>query len=67
MPSSVGRETVRILAGSPYIRLVEVLGHDEYTWAHLPGAINIPLRDLDQRASGLDRQVPVVVYCHDLL
>jgi rhodanese-related sulfurtransferase len=47
-------------------QLVEVLGKKEYDEEHVPGAINIPLRDLDARApSELDRSRPVVVYCYD--
>ena len=49
-------------------QLVEVLPAAEYTEAHLPGAINIPLKELDQTTtSGLDRGRPIVVYCYDYL
>ena len=49
-------------------QVVEVLGADDYAPAHLPGAINLPLRELDeQRAAVLDRTRPVVVYCWDSL
>ena len=47
-------------------QLVDVLGEDEFEHDHLPGAINIPLKRLDERAvAGLDRGRPVVVYCND--
>ncbi len=49
-------------------QLVEVLPEAEYAEAHLPGAVNIPLKQLDARAAGvLDRDRPVVVYCWDSL
>jgi rhodanese-related sulfurtransferase len=49
-------------------QLVEVLPEREYADAHLPGAINIPLKRLDGRTAGvLDRERPVVVYCWDSL
>jgi rhodanese-related sulfurtransferase len=49
-------------------QLVEVLPEREYADAHLPGAINIPLKRLDGRTAGvLDRGRPVVVYCWDSL
>jgi len=49
-------------------QVVEVLGPDDYAPAHLPGAINLPLRELDkQRAAVLDHSRPVVVYCWDSL
>lgn len=49
-------------------QLVEVLPAEEYGWAHLPGARNLPLKELDDDAvSALDRARPVVVYCNDFL
>ena len=49
-------------------QLVEVLPAAEYAEEHLPGAINIPLKQLDATtASRLDRTRPVVVYCWDSL
>lgn len=49
-------------------QLVEVLPTDEYTKAHLPEAISLPLGTLDERGvSILDRGRPVVVYCWDAL
>lgn len=47
-------------------QLVDVLGEDEYEHDHLPGAINIPLKQLDAMAPALlDRKRPVLVYCND--
>jgi rhodanese-related sulfurtransferase len=49
-------------------QLVEVLPPPEYAEVHLPGAINIPLKQLDRNSTtGLDRHRPVVVYCYDYL
>ena len=45
-----------------------MLPRDEYVEEHLPGAINIPLKELDgETTAGLDRRSPVVVYCWDHL
>ena len=47
-------------------QLVDVLGEDEFERDHLPGAINIPLKRLDEMTvAGLDRKRPVLVYCND--
>jgi len=47
-------------------QLVEVLPRKEYEEQHLPGAVNIPLKELDaSSAEQLDRAKPVVVYCWD--
>jgi rhodanese-related sulfurtransferase len=49
-------------------QLVEVLPEEEYRAAHLPGALNIPLKLLDaDTTAALDRMRPVVVYCWDSL
>jgi rhodanese-related sulfurtransferase len=49
-------------------QVVEVLPADDYAPVHLPGAVNLPLRELDeQHAAVLDRGRPVVVYCWDSL
>jgi rhodanese-related sulfurtransferase len=49
-------------------QLVEVLPADEYEEAHLPEAINIPLKQLDHTSTAaLDRRRAIVVYCYDYL
>ncbi len=65
MPAFIDRDAVQ--ARLAQAQLVEVLEPDSYREMHLPGAVNVPLRDLDRRAPlELRREVPVVVYCHDL-
>jgi rhodanese-related sulfurtransferase len=47
-------------------QLVDVLGEEEFAQDHLPGAINIPLKRLDEKTvAGLDRKRPLLVYCND--
>jgi rhodanese-related sulfurtransferase len=49
-------------------QLVEVLPAREYGEGHIPGAINLPLKQLDAAsASVLNRARPIVVYCWDSL
>jgi rhodanese-related sulfurtransferase/CBS domain-containing protein len=49
-------------------QLVEVLPAEEYAEEHLPGAINIPLKELDREsAAQVDKSRPVIVYCWDYL
>ena len=66
MPTVIGRNDLQKLT-SQQAQLVEVLPADEYDWAHLPGAVNVPLKELDARTGQLDRSRPVIVYCHDSL
>ena len=65
MPKEIDRDDVRrLVAGGA--QLVEVLPSPEYEEDHLPGAIHIPLRQIDSRAGEiLDRSRPVIVYCWD--
>jgi len=66
MPTTISRDELRELTGQG-AQLAEVLPADDYDWAHLPGAVNLPLKQLDVRAGQLDRSRPVIVYCHDFL
>jgi adenylyltransferase/sulfurtransferase len=44
--------------------LVDVREPHEWAFCHLDGAILIPLRSLPDRLGELDRQRPLVLYCH---
>jgi rhodanese-related sulfurtransferase len=66
MPTVIGREELQT-GGEQAAQLVEVLPAEDYDWAHLPGAVNLPLKELDARLGQLDRSRPVIVYCHDSL
>lgn len=62
MPTSITREEVQRLMAEG-AQLVDVPPPAEYEEFHLPGAINIPLKSLDQQTTaGLNRDQLVVVY-----
>jgi rhodanese-related sulfurtransferase len=66
MPTEIDRTEVRRLLADEDAQLVEVLPAREYGEEHIAGAVNIPLKELDERAPReLDRDRPVVVYCND--
>ncbi len=68
MPKTISRDGVRELLKEGGAQLVDVLPSEEYAESHLPGAINIPLKELDRETtSRLRRDGPVIVYCHDYL
>ena len=49
-------------------QLVDVLPPAEYEEEHLPGASNIPLKTLTRETtSHLNKDLPIIVYCWDLL
>ena len=65
MPTPISREEVQRVAGMG-AQLVEVLPAAGYEEEHLPGAINIPLKQLgEETVRQLDRDRPVIVYCYD--
>jgi rhodanese-related sulfurtransferase len=66
MPGTLDRDELQRLVREEAAQLVEVLPKEEYDEEHLPGAIGIPLRDIDGQArERLDPARPVIVYCWD--
>jgi rhodanese-related sulfurtransferase len=65
VPTNIDRQGVQSLL-TEEAQLVDVLPREEYESEHLPGAISIPLKDLDRHsAAQLDRTRPVIIYCWD--
>ena len=65
MPQAIEIDEIREL---PFggAQLVEVLPSAEFEEEHLPGAINIPLKQMTEDATAsLDKDRPVIVFCHD--
>ena len=66
MPTAIFRDGVRRLVQEEGAQLVDVLPREEYEEEHLPAAINLPLKELDRETiAQLNRDAPVIVYCHD--
>jgi rhodanese-related sulfurtransferase len=67
VPTTIFRDGVRKLLEEG-AQLVDVLPAEEYGESHLPGAVNIPLKELNRETTaGLRRDKPVIAYCHDYL
>ncbi|MBA3567672.1 MAG: rhodanese-like domain-containing protein [Actinobacteria bacterium] len=46
--------------------LIDVMSRKSYEESHLPGAVNISLKELDEEGTAnLDRGRPVITYCFD--
>ena len=60
-PASRAELTERMQAG--VVTVLDVRPEDEYALGHLPGAVNIQLRDLDKRLADFDRSREIVAYC----
>lgn len=66
MPADLDLAGLRKMLAAGDIPIIEVLPEREYAEEHLPGAINIPLKSMNQNSvRGLDRAAPTVVYCWD--
>lgn len=65
MPREIHRDEVRRLVDQG-AQVVEVLPANEYEEDHLPDAVNLPLRRLEEEAREvLDPGRAVIVYCWD--
>lgn len=51
------------LASNGRVTVLDVRPPEEYASGHIPGAVNIPLADLQKRLHELDPDKEVVVYC----
>jgi rhodanese-related sulfurtransferase/DNA-binding transcriptional ArsR family regulator len=60
-PVAATELVTRLREGS--VVLLDVRPHDEYGLGHLPGALNIPLGQLEQRLAELPRKQEIVAYC----
>jgi rhodanese-related sulfurtransferase len=66
MVTGIDRTEVIRLIDEEDAQIVDVLPEPEYAEAHIPGAVNIPLKQLtDETAGILSPARPIVVYCHD--
>ena len=55
----------RALQYDPSLQLVDVRSRAEWLKGHLPGAISLPLLDLDPKKRLIDPSKPSLVYCHE--
>jgi len=59
----VSREDLLARARAGSVTVLDVRPADEFAAGHLPGAINIPLRELEGRLAGLDPAKEIIAYC----
>jgi|Deesub1362B_J571_1020462.scaffolds.fasta_scaffold00022_86 rhodanese-related sulfurtransferase len=63
MADAITREELKKLLGKEDVVIVDVRLPEYYAKEHIPGAINIPLEELDKNLDKLDKDKLVVVYC----
>jgi rhodanese-related sulfurtransferase/DNA-binding transcriptional ArsR family regulator len=59
----ITREELVQRSRSGEITILDVRPQDEFALGHLPGAMNIPLRELEARLAELDPAQEIVAYC----
>lgn len=59
---TLGELKARMDSAKPYI-LADARDMDSYDDAHIPGAIPIPVEDVDSLADSYDRSMDVITYC----
>jgi len=59
----VSREELLARARDSVVTVLDVRPVDEYALGHLPGAVNIPLGELEARLAELDPSQEIVAYC----
>lgn len=67
MTTVIDRETLQRMTTDPQTRLLDVLPPDQFENGHLPGAQNVPLKDLSDWARSANKNSPVITYCNDAL
>ena len=65
MVAVISYDELRARLRDPALTLVDVLPHDSFEAGHLPGAVNLPLDELESRAPAVipHRGADIVVYC----
>jgi rhodanese-related sulfurtransferase len=59
----IGRSELLARAEDDDVIVLDVRPGEEYEAGHIPGALSVPLDTLEQRLSGLSRDVEIVAYC----
>jgi rhodanese-related sulfurtransferase/DNA-binding transcriptional ArsR family regulator len=59
----VTREELAKRLKSGDVTVLDVRPEDEFALAHVPGAINVPLKELEKRTAEIDSTKDIVAYC----
>lgn len=63
MTTAISRKELQDLIASADVQIVDVLPDREFNESHIPGAVNIPLKELTaESVQALRRDKPTVVY-----
>jgi rhodanese-related sulfurtransferase/DNA-binding transcriptional ArsR family regulator len=59
----IGRQELLQRSRAGEVTIVDVRPEDEFALGHLPGAVNMPLRELEMRLAEFDPRQEIVAYC----
>jgi rhodanese-related sulfurtransferase/DNA-binding transcriptional ArsR family regulator len=60
---AISRQELLRRSRAGIVTILDVRPHDEFSLAHVAGAINIPIGELEMRLSELDPSLEIVAYC----
>jgi rhodanese-related sulfurtransferase/DNA-binding transcriptional ArsR family regulator len=60
---AVSRDELLAMAANGEVTVIDVRPVEEYAAAHIPGAVSIPLEELQQRLAELPAEQKIVAYC----
>jgi rhodanese-related sulfurtransferase/DNA-binding transcriptional ArsR family regulator len=60
---AISRQELLKRSRAGMVTILDVRPHDEFALAHVTGAINIPIHDLEKRIAELNPSVEIVAYC----
>lgn len=60
---AVSREELMVLLNSDLVTVLDVRPEEEFALGHVPGAINIPVTELERRLADLPKGREIVAYC----
>lgn len=62
-PEPINRDELAARLAEGAVTVLDVRPADEFADAHIPGAVNITIAELDQFLTALDRNTEIVAYC----
>jgi rhodanese-related sulfurtransferase len=65
LPIYQSKDVRGALRANPAAQLIDVRSRPEWLQGHLPGALSMPLLELNDQALSIDPSRPILVYCQD--
>lgn len=63
MFETITHSQLEVLCSTDHPQLVDVRSASEFASGHIPGAMNIPMQEIESRREDFDRDKPVILIC----